>query len=122
MKRIILSGIILAALFTGCSSDEPKLDFCDNELSNVMSKRTIDDAISIADQYASNVGSSSRSTALKVDKSNISAIVSTTSRALSDTLMYVVNYEDNNGYLIISASKATEPILAIIDSGNYQED
>ncbi|MDE6267098.1 MAG: C10 family peptidase, partial [Muribaculaceae bacterium] len=25
-------------------------------------------------------------------------------------------------YLIISASKATEPILAIIDSGNYQED
>lgn len=33
--------------------------------------------------------------------------------------MYVVNFENNNGYIIVSASKNYYPILAYSDSGNF---
>lgn len=119
-KLIALS--FLTAMFTACSSDEPKIGFEENEANSYVAKRSIEEAIEIASQYANQTTAETRATKLVVDKSTVSAIVSTTSRALSDTLMYAVNFEDNNGYMIISANKATVPVLAIIDSGNYQED
>lgn len=36
-----------------------------------------------------------------------------------DTLMYVVNFSDNNGFALVAADKRTDPIFAIIDEGNY---
>ena len=36
-----------------------------------------------------------------------------------DTLMYVVNFSDSAGYALVAADKRTTPILAIIESGNY---
>ena len=36
----------------------------------------------------------------------------------SDTLMYILNYDNNMGYMILSADKADSPIIAISDSGN----
>ena len=36
-----------------------------------------------------------------------------------DTLFYVFNFEDNKGFAVISASKKTEAVLAITESGNY---
>lgn len=119
-KLIALS--LLTAMFAACSSDEPKIGFEENEANSYVAKRSIEEAIEIASQYANQTTAETRATKLVVDKSTVSAIVSTTSRALSDTLMYAVNFEDNNGYMIISANKATVPVLAIIDSGNYQED
>lgn len=32
--------------------------------------------------------------------------------------MYIYNFDDNKGFAIISANKATEPLIAIADSGN----
>lgn len=113
---------LLAVSLCGCSSDEPGLKINEPDNAANVYKRSVQDAIEIASQYSAQASKLSRSASLKVDKSNVSAIVSTTSRSLSDTLMYAVNFEDNNGYMIISANKATEPILAIIDNGNYQED
>ena len=36
-----------------------------------------------------------------------------------DTLMYVFNFEDEEGFIIISASKNTPPMLALTDNGYY---
>lgn len=36
-----------------------------------------------------------------------------------DTLMYVVNFSNNNGFALVAADKRTDPIFAIIDEGNY---
>ena len=36
-----------------------------------------------------------------------------------DTLMYVVNFSDSAGYALVAADKRTTPILALIESGNY---
>lgn len=39
-----------------------------------------------------------------------------------DTLMYVVNFSNNNGFALVAADKRTDPIFAIIDEGNYDFD
>ena len=36
-----------------------------------------------------------------------------------DTLMYVFNFEDNNGFSIIAANRAVDPVLAVVEKGNY---
>ncbi|MBD5249076.1 MAG: hypothetical protein HDS58_03165 [Barnesiella sp.] len=121
-KQKLIALSLLTAMFTACSSDEPKIGIEENEANSYVAKRSIEEAIEIASQYADQTTADSRATGLVVDKTTVSAILSTTSRALNDTLMYAVNFEDNNGYMIISANKSIEPILAIIDDGNYQDD
>lgn len=39
-----------------------------------------------------------------------------------DTLMYFVNFDNNAGFAIAAADNRTEPILAIIDEGNYSKE
>ena len=36
-----------------------------------------------------------------------------------DTLIYVVNFSNNNGFVLVAADKRTEPIFAIIEEGNF---
>ncbi len=38
---------------------------------------------------------------------------------IPDTLMYIVNLADEQGFALMSADKRTEPIFALIDSGNF---
>lgn len=40
--------------------------------------------------------------------------------ATNTPLLYIVNYGQNNGYVIISASKNTPPILAYSDNGKFE--
>lgn len=37
----------------------------------------------------------------------------------NDTLMYVFNYTDNNGFAVVSADKGTEGLIAVVESGHY---
>ena len=48
-----------------------------------------------------------------------SSSITKTSTNQLDTLMYVFNYENDEGFVIISASKMTPPILAFTDKGYY---
>ena len=121
MRKLISLFAISTLLLAGCSSDEPTVTTEIPDIS-MSSKRTVEDAIAIASQYARPVENlQGRSTALSVDISSVTPIVKHTSRSNSDTLMYAVDFADNNGYVIVSANKATEPILAIIEEGNYKE-
>ncbi len=43
-----------------------------------------------------------------------------TSSELPDTLMYIINFDDEDGYAVVSADeRASDFILALIDTGNY---
>ena len=53
---------------------------------------------------------------LKANTSNRSA------NNTSDTLMYVFNFEENQGFAIVSADKNIIPLLAVTESGNYDPD
>ncbi|HBV49447.1 MAG TPA: hypothetical protein DEB64_01415 [Alistipes sp.] len=37
----------------------------------------------------------------------------------ADTLMYVFNFEGNNGFAVIAANRAVDPVLAVAENGNY---
>lgn len=38
-----------------------------------------------------------------------------------DTLLYAVEYENDEGFALISASRATDPVFAVISNGTYRE-
>lgn len=37
----------------------------------------------------------------------------------NDTLLYIVNFENNEGFAVVSASNTTEPLFGIADEGNF---
>jgi hypothetical protein len=39
-----------------------------------------------------------------------------------DTLLYIINFEDDQGFAFVSADNRTEPVLAIIDEGSMTVD
>ena len=39
-----------------------------------------------------------------------------------DTLMYAINFADNQGFALVAADRRTSPILAIVDEGNFHPD
>ena len=81
-------------------------------------------AISILDKNGQQTRSgSSRSVDFKEQAITICAgnKISTRSSGSNgnDTLMYVFNYTDNNGFAVVSADKGTEGLIAVIESGHY---
>ena len=119
MKKLLILAAIATILFS-CSQEEPLQK--ENALENFDSSklRTKEEVINIAQDFA-NEHQRGRSGARYVDKSKVFTLDSHKSRSNSEPLMYVVEYEDNKGYAIVSAPKNVEPILAVIDEGNYQE-
>lgn len=41
---------------------------------------------------------------------------------VEDTLLYVFNFNDNQGFAVVSANRNTESLLAVTESGSYQPD
>lgn len=37
----------------------------------------------------------------------------------NDTLIYVFNFNDNKGFAVVSANRATEGLLAVVENGSY---
>ncbi len=37
----------------------------------------------------------------------------------ADTLMYVFNFEGDNGFAVIAANRTVDPVLAVVENGNY---
>lgn len=52
-------------------------------------------------------------------KSQNTAEVLTVTDSLDNPLLYVINYQDNNGFVLISATKKYQPVLAYSDEGNF---
>lgn len=87
--------------------------------------RTFDEAFEVAQDAISLLDSNSltRSANLRkisLPKTKVYKVENTTRSGKSDgdTLLYVFNFEENQGFAIISASKNTEAVLAITESGN----
>ncbi|MDE6246600.1 MAG: C10 family peptidase [Muribaculaceae bacterium] len=54
-----------------------------------------------------------------VDKSKIELIIASTTRSAADTLMYVINYKNAEGFAIISHKRINSPILVYAEQGTY---
>lgn len=130
----IFKYFALIALFgasTACSSDEPtlKIDNGSDPQNPNFIKRTPEQAIKLVRSLSENNKPASRSdeSALQynkvVDESSLQIIGNAKSRSgePTDTLIYAVNYSNNDGFVLVSANANTEPILAIVDKGSFDE-
>lgn len=88
-------------------------------------RRTYEEALTIAQDAIGMLGESSATRSGKPRTVNIDDVQyivnssSTRSTDAPDTLMYVFNYEDNAGFAVVSANRATEELIAVTEQGNY---
>lgn len=120
----LLSFVILISVLS-CTDDYKYETNTGNTEPNKSSIRTVAEAFEIADQAKDMFfnQSNTRSGQLRiVDKDNLRVICNSKTRSnTSDTLIYVVNYKDNEGFAIVSAIKGTDEILGITEMGNYDD-
>lgn len=107
----------LVPVFFSCSTEE-----------EVVSKRISSDNRSLEDveniarrSYDVFFGDkTTRGSQQTVGISSVKAVRSRDTRlGASDTLLYVVNFEDDKGFALVSASTGTDALLGISDEGNY---
>ncbi len=85
--------------------------------------RTLGEAIQIA-QNATNMFATTRGgsdNSRTVDLNNIEYVMNRVTRSdgSQDTLLYVINYENEQGFCVVSANNNTEGLLAVTDQGEY---
>ena len=109
-------------LLSSCSSDidELQLQENNNEFAAPFS-RSVDEAIGIAQKHMDYLYPVTESRRPRtIDRSNIKTIKSAASRnGDTEDLIYAINYDDNQGYVLVSAPRAADEILAVVPKGNF---
>lgn len=124
MRKISMILFVLCTVAYSCSNDENDLLINETIANSPSNLRTIEDAIDIAKKAkALAVPVQTRSTTNKVEIDDVVCIKSTQTRSSvgSDTLMYIVNFANDNGFAVISANPNTEDLLALVESGHFKE-
>lgn len=126
---ILFAVIIQMAACSNQESVEPE-SIMPTEMT-VGNIRSYEEALKIAQASISILDGSKSSTrglsnSRKIDMSDKSVVrldsKTRTNLNVNDTLMYVFNFENNEGFVLVSASKYTEGILAITEKGHFVPD
>ena len=124
MKKYLL---IVAVIFgvASCSerSTDDDLAYLDRQ-EKQGTIRSVDEALQIAETSINMLESSSTTRSalgrqIAVDKTRVYKLKEKTRTEENDTLLYVVNFENNEGFAVIAAPRSVEPLLAITESGYY---
>lgn len=133
MKKNIVFAFVAALVMAACTNQEtietaPAVPTAKTAQSNT---RSYDEALKIAENAIGMLEDSKSTTrsgesCRKIDLSDNKVIMrdAKTRGELdgSDSLIYVFNFENNEGFALVSASKLTEPLLAITEKGHYSPD
>ncbi len=118
--KLFMAGVMPLAILTGCNAniDEPTpvTESEPKETSVGSDIATADEASTVADKFMGRL-SPGRSRAAYSDATTMQI-----SDSCGNPLMYVINYGNNNGFVIVSASKDYEPVLAYSDKGHFDID
>lgn len=130
MRKSILFSVPLLIL-ASCSSDDP-IQMADVTGENIAvdavaegSRRSVGEAVDIANNALWMLNDrkevTSRAGGERRVGNDIHAVTSgvKSRSATSDTLMYVVNYADDQGFAIVSALRNTPELIAVTVGGNY---
>lgn len=97
-----------------------------NAMNELPLQRTYEEALAIAQEAADLFDKNGSATRINqsrtITPSNVQLITSNSSTrnaSTSDTLMYVFNYDNNAGFAVVSANRATEGLIAVTEQGNY---
>ena len=128
MKKLLISMMAGLAL-TACQSYEADSPMPDDETltelqligsAETYSKmRTAQDAVDIANSVMSRINGQARSSRIITASEAIVIRSKIKSRSDADTLMYAVNFGDNEGFVLVSAPTLVEPIIALTEQGDF---
>ncbi len=124
MKKLF-TYLSLAIALSACTDNAPLPQLNESQQTSTESNssvRSINDAINIANTLAEAIDGSTNSRATHRRASTAKSVFTYgghRSRANSDTLIYIVNYDNNNGYAIIAAPDAVNPILGFVEDGSF---
>lgn len=127
MKKLIF--ICITLFIVSCSNEEidnnkniveKQLDIDDNSLliDRSPSTITVDEARKISNLFFATNENQSKTKSQGKDIDRISSVID----SLNNKLLYIVNYSNNGGYIIISATKKYQPILAYSEEGSFNLD
>lgn len=120
MKKALF--FTLLPLLMACSSEfEPTVEESVGKTDKTTSlSRSMDEVMLIAEVGRNLINEQSRSQTPKVMANSVTAIRTSKGRSnLIDTVMYAVNYEDEKGFILISAVNTVTPIIGISDCGSF---
>mgnify|MGYP003429135042 CR=1 FL=1 len=85
--------------------------------------RTVEEVIDIAEKSLMKFGIETKSgiPSRTINRSNVQVLYNTATKSLphEDTLMYVVNFNENQGFALISADRRDPELLILTESGNF---
>lgn len=125
MKKTLALITVLVIIITGCNDDSviPQQIHDHVAVSNVARVRTLDEAMQIAvDAISMLPTEQSRGSVRSINSTHTKIILNkrvTRNNYTSDTLMYVFNFDNDAGFAIVSANRATDGLFAITESGHY---
>lgn len=131
MRKLLFFVAVLATFGYGCTSQEPEItspkvdETSQNIVFTTSSIRTLEEAAVIArDAIGMLPTPDSRSSARTFNITNTKILKNTSpSRgATTDTLMYVFNFDNEQGYAIVAANRNLEPLIAVTEQGYYNPD
>ncbi len=116
MKLKLIIGLFAASMLCSCASEEPvaPAEQPQQEQSSII--RSKEDAIKLA---ISHMTSRTQSRAADYEVDNVEIVRGISSRAENDTLLYIINFAVERGFVIVSAAKTGEDIIAYADESNF---
>lgn len=122
MKKIILM-FLFSIILLGCTSSD---DFQNAEKYNQQDKNKIskEEAIGIADRILNKNMSTRTSDKTQVNLDFVLSNKKSTTRSasMSDTLAYIINYPNEEGFAIVSTSRKIFPVLGFSEKGHFSID
>lgn len=115
---VVLSFLLFLA---SCVTDGSDIRLPEKDKINNSRFRGVEEAKDIARQIANALETGSRSK-YEVKADGITVVKKYSSRSTDcDTIMYAIDFEDNNGFVLIAGPDSFSPILAIVESGSYND-
>lgn len=121
MKQIYY--VLLALSFiTSCANDLDISLSGNRETTAVKTdRRTAAEAVRIANSIVAGENNSVTRSSRIASLLAATPIVVSTTRSSADTVMYAVDYGNNQGFALIATDKSLVPVLAVIDEGRYED-
>lgn len=122
-KLLVFFVAGLTMLATGCSNElAPEMPKEENVPTIKGKVRSADEAIAIAMAAKQHYSNNKSRASFTVKDIKCYGTPATRSGLGADSLYYIVNFDDEQGYAVIGADRRIESVIAVIDEGNFSED
>lgn len=124
MKKFFLGAISLL-IASACTNDEYVMENISNSSTETCMTRSMNEVLQIASNATQLLqNANTRSVTRTVDPTATQYVIapSTRSSGGNDTLLYIVNYADGQGFAVVAANKQAEGLLAVVEKGSYGMD